>query len=155
MPRRVCPRHGRNQPCSCAMGNLYRFVEPVVLFLLQRRGLSYGYELATELREHALTDAAIEAAALYRSLRQLEQNGCVESEWDVEHGGPARRLYRLTSKGRQHLDEWIAVLDHMSASMRRLVTEARRGETATRTKPAAMAGRESEPPTPSTQNEKL
>jgi len=65
------------------MGNLYRFVEPVLLFLLKKKGRSYGYELAAELREHALTDASIEAAALYKTLRQLEQNDCVTSEWDV------------------------------------------------------------------------
>ena len=47
------------------MGNLYRFVEPVLLYLLKKKGRSYGYELAVELREHALTDASIEAAALY------------------------------------------------------------------------------------------
>src|SRR4051794_30680340 len=95
MPRRVCPRHGKEHPCTCAMGNLYRFVEPVLLFLLKKKGRSYGYELATELHEHALTDAEIEIAALYRTLRTLEENDCVVSEWDVEGSGPARRLYRL------------------------------------------------------------
>jgi PadR family transcriptional regulator, regulatory protein PadR len=125
MPRRMCPRHGADHPCSCAMGNLYRFVEPVVLYLLRQKGHSYGYELATELRGYSLTDAAIEVAALYRTLRQLERNECVVSEWDVDHGGPARRLYRLTPRGQEHLDEWITVLDHMAESMRRLVSAAR------------------------------
>ena len=46
------------------MGNLYRFVEPVVLFLLKTKGQSYGYDLASELKKHALTDAEIEVAAL-------------------------------------------------------------------------------------------
>src|SRR5579864_8648576 len=27
--RRICARHGVDYPCSCGMGNLYRFVEPV------------------------------------------------------------------------------------------------------------------------------
>ena len=38
------------------MGNLYRFVEPVLLFLLRKKGRSYGYELAAELGEHAGVD---------------------------------------------------------------------------------------------------
>ena len=98
MPSRTCARHGQDYPCTCAMGNLYRFVEPVVLFLLSKKGRSYGYDLSGELQRHALTDAEIERAALYRVLRQLEVNGNVTSEWEVEKGGPARRLYRLTTK---------------------------------------------------------
>jgi DNA-binding PadR family transcriptional regulator len=101
------------------MGNLYRFVEPVVLFLLRKKGRSYGYELAAELREHALTDASIEAAALYKTLRQLEQNGCVVSEWDVTGKGPAKRVYCLTPRGEEHLAEWTEVLGHMARSMTR------------------------------------
>lgn len=125
MPRRNCPRHGSHHPCTCAMGNLYRFVEPVLLLLLRKKGRSYGYELATDLRAWALTDAEIEAAALYRALRQLEVNGCVTSKWDVEGSGPARRVYGLTPRGKEHLDEWVVVLEHMSKSMKRFVRESR------------------------------
>jgi len=107
------------------MGNLYRFVEPVVLFLLSKKGHSYGYDLSGELQHHALTDAEIERAALYRVLRQLETNGNVTSAWEVEKGGPARRVYKLTPKGREHLDEWATVLDHLSHSMARFVRQVR------------------------------
>jgi DNA-binding PadR family transcriptional regulator len=106
------------------MGNLSRFVEPIVLLLLRKKGHSYGYDLAGELREHALTDAEIERAALYRTLRQLERNGNVVSEWDVETGGPARRVYKLTARGEKHLDEWATVLAHVSMSMTRFVETA-------------------------------
>ena len=124
MARKICLRHGREYPCSCAMGNLYRFVEPVVLFLLKTKGQSYGYDLASELKKHALTDAEIEVAALYRTLRQLEENGNVTSEWNVGGSGPARRLYKLTSKGERHFEEWIVVMEHLSKSMARFVREA-------------------------------
>ncbi len=125
MARRKCERHGRDYPCSCAMGNLYRFVEPVVLFLLKKRGRAHGYELAGELGQYALTDAEIERAALYRTLRQLEQNGNVVSAWHVAGHGPARRVYKLTRAGEQHLDEWIEVLGHISRSMGRFLRAAR------------------------------
>jgi DNA-binding PadR family transcriptional regulator len=107
------------------MGNLYRFVEPVVLLLLKRKGSSYGYDLSGDLQNYALTDADIERAALYRTLRQLETNGNVKSEWDVENAGPARRVYRLTAKGEKHLQEWATVLDHVSKSMARFVKKTR------------------------------
>ncbi len=106
------------------MGNLYRFVEPVVLLLLKDRGSSYGYELFTSVQKNALTDAKLERGTLYRTLRQLEKNGNVTSEWATEEAGPARRVYRLTPQGERHLEEWAEVLDHVSKSMARFVAAA-------------------------------
>ena len=107
------------------MGNLYRFVEPVLLLLLKLKGSSYGYDLAGELSEYALTDATIDRGALYRTLRQLEQNGHVTSEWDVRDSGPARRIYSLTASGEHHLYEWSEVLDNLSSSMANFVEKAK------------------------------
>jgi PadR family transcriptional regulator PadR len=106
------------------MGNVYRFVEPVVLLLLKKKGRSYGYDLGNQLKDYAITDAEIERAALYRTLRHLEENGNVVSEWDTGRNGPARRVYRLTRKGEGHLKEWATVLDHVAKSMARFVREA-------------------------------
>jgi hypothetical protein len=77
------------------MGNLYRFVEPVVLLLLKKKGQSYGYDLSADLQEYALTDSEIERGVLYRTLRQLDLNGNLKSEWETDKAGPARRVYRL------------------------------------------------------------
>jgi PadR family transcriptional regulator PadR len=107
------------------MGNLYRFVEPIVLLLLKKKRRSYGYDLAADLNEYVLTDAEIERGALYRALRQLELNGNLKSEWQTAKGGPARRVYRLTAKGERHLEEWATVLEHVSRSMTRFVRETR------------------------------
>jgi DNA-binding PadR family transcriptional regulator len=107
------------------MGNLYRFVEPVVLLMLKEKGRSYGYDLAGAMADHALTDAEIERAALYRTLRRLEANGNVESEWETDSSGPARRVYRLTPAGERHLQEWAAVLEQVSRAMGRFVRRTR------------------------------
>jgi PadR family transcriptional regulator, regulatory protein PadR len=138
MPRKRNCGHGHVVPCTCAMGNLYRFVEPVVLLLLRKKGRSYGYDLGNEIQQHAFTDAPIERAALYRSLRTLEENGQVVSEWETDKGGPARRVYKLTRKGEEHLLEWAEVLDHVGQSMARFVSEARsqaKRQPAARSKP--------------------
>ena len=125
MPRSRNCGHGHDYPCTCAMGNLSRFVEPVVLLLLKKKGRSYGYDLGNDLHAHALTDAVIERAALYRTLRTLEANGNVVSEWETDQGGPARRVYKLTRQGEDHLKEWAAVLDHVAKSMSRFVRVTR------------------------------
>ena len=107
------------------MGHLYRFVEPVILLLLKQKGEAHGYELAGEIAGYALTDAQIETAALYRTLRSLENNGYVVSKWDVNGSGPARRIYRLSSSGVEHLNEWTAILEQMAKSMAVFVKRAR------------------------------
>jgi DNA-binding PadR family transcriptional regulator len=99
------------------MGNLYRFVEPVVLYLLATRESAHGYELAGELNNHSLTDAEIDRAALYRTLQRLEANGHVRSTWDVSGSGPARHVYQITDSGREHLSEWAVVLGNLAKSM--------------------------------------
>lgn len=107
------------------MGHMYRFVEPVVLYALKRKGESHGYDLAGVVQECALTDAEIERASLYRTLKQLEAGGYVTSRWEADESGPARRLYRLTESGERYLQEWADRLDRLAQSMARFVQEVR------------------------------
>ena len=117
-----CPRH--DYPCTCAMGHLYRFVEPVLLLVLKEKGRSYGYDLLGSLAENAFTDGEIEKAVLYRTLRRLEENGYITSDWDMNEPGPARRVYTLTQNGEAHLKEWAQVLAKVAGSMTRFVRRA-------------------------------
>lgn len=126
MPRATCPRHGPAHPCTCAMGNIYRFIEPVLLLILKEKGHSYGYELSESLTHYALTDAQIERAALYRTLRTLEEHGYVTSDWEAEKAGPARRVYKLTKHGHVHLREWAEVMARLGDSMKSFSKKAAR-----------------------------
>ena len=120
-----CPRH--DYPCTCAMGHLYRFVEPVLLLVMKEKGRSYGYDLLGSVAEHAFTDGEIEKAVLYRTLRRLEENGYIKSDWDTDEPGPARRVYTLTRAGEEHLEEWAQVLAKVASSMNRFVRKASSG----------------------------
>jgi DNA-binding PadR family transcriptional regulator len=80
------------------MGNLFRFIEPVLLLMLRDKARSYGYELSEHLDEYALTDAQIEPAALYWTLRTLEENGHVTSSWDTENPGQHGEYIRSQSR---------------------------------------------------------
>jgi len=103
------------------MGKLYRFIEPLVLQQLKEKRTAYGYELLESLKAHSLTDAAIDKAALYRTLRNLEGHGYVKSEWAEGLAGPAKRVYKITRQGEQHLKQWAVVMEQMANSMSQFV----------------------------------
>ncbi len=111
-----CRQPATGHACTCAMGNVSRFIEPVVLRILKEKKRSYGYEIAECLPQYALTDARIEGAALYRTLRTLEANGHVTSMWG-EGDGPARRTYSLTRSGHMHLRDWAHLLQTLGKEM--------------------------------------
>jgi len=121
---RCCKQPGEGRPCTCAMGNVSRFIEPVVLRILKEKKKSYGYEIAECLTRYALTDATIEGAALYRTLRTLEANGHVCSTWEAGEG-PARRNYSLTRSGHVHLREWASLLEALGNAMIEFARETR------------------------------
>ncbi len=53
----------------------------------------------------------IEMSTLYRTLRQLEKDGLLSSEWEPGSTGPARRVYTLTEAGQSWLDSWTSALE--------------------------------------------
>src|SRR5437764_6817389 len=85
-----------------------RFSEPALLLLLRDRP-AHGYELIESLGERA-PGMRVDMGNLYRSLRALEEEGLVTSEWDAEAAGPAKRRYELAPAGARLLDEWAAAL---------------------------------------------
>ena len=119
-----CPRHAaQSGPCSCGLGRLSRLVEPVILSLLSPGEARYGYEIMEQANHQALTDSQIDAAVVYRTLRTLEEAGCVTSEWQPGAGGPHRRMYEITEVGRQHLRDWLTVLDRHGQRLQEFVQQ--------------------------------
>ena len=85
-----------------------RLMEPVLLLLLHQ-GLAHGYALLEQMSEYGLSQ--IDPSAVYRALRDMEEQGLVTSSWDEKKTqGPPRRVYRLTALGNEALALWIADL---------------------------------------------
>jgi poly-beta-hydroxybutyrate-responsive repressor len=100
---------------------LSRLVEPAVLHLLGEGAASHGYDLIAGVNELGLTDTPVDAGAVYRCLRGLEEEGAVVSTWDTGGGGPARRNYELTAAGKARLQSWLQVIERRADAMRRFV----------------------------------
>lgn len=93
--------------CRCAGGQPRNFVLPCLLLLL-REGPAHGYDLVERLAPFGFSS---EPPVVYRNLRRMEAERLVESAWDTSGKGPARRVYNLTERGRNHLDAWtIAIM---------------------------------------------
>lgn len=128
MPRQCRHRNGADDggPCSCEMGNIYRFAEPIALLAIAKLGEAHGYQIAQETEHLAVTHAGLDAGAIYRVLRRLERNGQVKSHWETSDEGPARRVYILTTAGLHHLNEWIDVLEGLTRSLYDLTSHCRK-----------------------------
>jgi poly-beta-hydroxybutyrate-responsive repressor len=87
---------------------------PVILLSL-RDWNSYGYELME--RASTFGFEAMNPGTLYRTLRQMEKDGVVESTWETSKGGPARRMYSITDSGRSYLDFWANSLQQYQRTM--------------------------------------
>jgi PadR family transcriptional regulator, regulatory protein PadR len=63
---------------------------------------AHGYAIEDYLRGFGLF--GITMSTLYRTLRQMEKDGLLESIWEPGPTGPARRVYTITGSG----DAWLA-----------------------------------------------
>jgi DNA-binding PadR family transcriptional regulator len=90
-------------------GRRGRWLEPFLLVLLAE-GEAHGYALIGQLNELNVAPAGVDVGMAYRTLRELEAEGLVESAWGAENGAP-RRAYRLTTVGRAGLAEWADVMN--------------------------------------------
>ena len=81
--------------CPCSGANLPRFVQPVILAVLSS-GPLHGYLVVQRLAETSLfRKQPPDATGVYRMLRNMEQEGVLESDWELENSGPARKRYKL------------------------------------------------------------
>jgi DNA-binding PadR family transcriptional regulator len=91
--------------CGCPSGRTPRFLQPCILLLLYKKP-SYGYELMKDLKRGIFLETKPDASAVYGILQKLEKEGSVKSNWITKQVGPAKRIYRMTTKGKKLLNEW-------------------------------------------------
>jgi DNA-binding PadR family transcriptional regulator len=100
-------------------GRRGRWLEPFLL-LLVAEDEAHGYSLIRQLNELGVAPGEVDVGMVYRTLRELEAEGLIDSTWAAETGAP-RRDYRLTPEGALALAEWAAVMDERA----RLIAEFR------------------------------
>ncbi len=70
-------------------------------------GERHGYELKRTVDAEFAPYWRIDFAQLYRSLAKLTRTGWVKSRLQRGDGGPKRKVYSITTRGRQAFEAWI------------------------------------------------
>lgn len=98
-------------------------LEPCLLAFL-RNDERYGYELGVLLSESGL--GTVPGGSLYPALLRLEKNGLIVAEWKAGDGGPGRKYYQLSEKGREQLDSYAEQWTHFNAAVTTVIESSQR-----------------------------
>ena len=78
------------------------------LDLLVLKALSWtpmhGVELTGWLEQRSGGELSFDDSGIYQALYRMEERGLIEAEWGVSDHNRRARYYRITPKGRAHLD---------------------------------------------------
>jgi len=91
----------------------------VLAALSQLKEARYGYALIDQLAKQGLD---IEQGTLYPLMRRLEEQGLLQSEWNVEGSHP-RRYYVISPMGRELLQVLIDDWQQLNLVMEGLLSE--------------------------------
>ena len=94
---------------------LLRGTLDLLILTCLKRGAMHGYGIASVIRESTRELLVVQEGVLYPTLRKLERDGLLSSEWRWTETGREARYYELTAKGKRHLTarerEWHAYVE--------------------------------------------
>lgn len=88
-----------------AVSDLIRGNIDAIILCTLSGGDSYGYEILKDIAQTSRGEYEMKEPSLYTSLKRLETQNYVESYWGNETQGARRKYYRITSAGKDELDE--------------------------------------------------
>lgn len=96
--------------CPCTGANLPKLLQPALLSIIARQP-AHGYAIMQKLADSGLfSDPMPDSAGVYRFLKNMENDGSLDAFWDTSQSGPAKKCYRITSRGLACLKQWRKTL---------------------------------------------
>src|SRR6201986_2474970 len=89
-------------------------------FLILRIVSSDKVYVADMLKRLGKTEFATQEGTLYPLLSKMRREGMVDYEWQESSGGPPRKYYELTPRGKTQLAELNAYWKHINATISQL-----------------------------------
>jgi len=100
-------------------------LEGIVLAILAARP-AYGYEITAQLREQGFTELV--EGTVYALLIRVEQRGFVNVEKVPSEKGPPRKVYSISARGTEQLDEFWETWSFLAARLEQVRQEQLRQE---------------------------
>jgi transcriptional regulator len=77
----------------------------------------HGYAIAQRLRQMSKDVVQVTQGTLYPALHRLENRGSLAADWKPSDTGREAKFYKLTRKGRAHLDAEAASWERLTAAV--------------------------------------
>ena len=98
-------------------GELKKGSTPILILAVLQDSPRHGYAIAREIERR------------YPALRALEREGLVESAWETQPSGPARRIYTLTDAGHAKLAASLKSWQRFSSAVNAVLGDTNPGGT--------------------------
>jgi DNA-binding PadR family transcriptional regulator len=90
---------------------------PILILSVLSGGKKHGYAIMRELEARSQGYFSMTAALLYPTLHEMEKDGLVQSAWEEGSGARKRKVYSITTAGRERLTagsaEWRKFADQL------------------------------------------
>jgi transcriptional regulator len=99
------------------------------LLILKVLGLGplHGYAVAQRLQQISRDVVQVTQGTLYPALHRLENRGLLSAEWKMSDTGREAKFYRLTRKGRAHMEQETRNWDRLTEAIRLIFKTAEGG----------------------------
>ena len=113
----------QEKTCACKGGNLDRFIQPMILLILQKEP-DTGYGVFKKVGEFSMfRDTRPDAAGIYRYLKLMEERGLLEHFEYKEAENKYKIKYCITPEGQECLANWKDTLTRYAESILELVEQ--------------------------------
>lgn len=81
------------------------------------QGEQHGWGIAQRIQQTSQGVLNVNQGSLYPALYRLEEQGWIESSWDVSENNRQAKYYKLTRTGKKQLTEELANWERLSAAI--------------------------------------
>jgi PadR family transcriptional regulator, regulatory protein PadR len=85
----------------------------------------HGYAIAQRLKQMSRDVVQVTQGTLYPALHRLENRGCLAADWGPSDTGREAKFYKLTRKGRAHLEAESASWERLTGAIAAILTTAK------------------------------
>jgi len=99
-----------------AGSDLYTGTLDVLILKSLTNGALHGYAIGLWIRRTSAEVLSVQEGVLYPALHRLERRGWVSARWGTTETNRRARFYKLTVRGRKHLEAEVArLMEHSEA----------------------------------------